>query len=329
MSTPADIAHVLLTLSVDPRLVKTLIKGLDEDKIAKVTEEISKRLRSRDDHEEHLCALVQVAAKSKVTELDATGSSSDPTTQTTGTRTRGTASQSGNTRLFGNTNKRAAAPASQVNLPKRAKTRRNIDLDQDDHDSEEYDLGSQLLAAANSEDIEGSDDNEDEIKIEPFRHDSSLRATSLPKIIHVTGAETIIPDLEVALFVPDSAGSGEWKTIDLLTATMNHAIRAKFVENFISTASKKKDYERMVNSPKSYLYGRCLSNVTGRLNISHHTYTKARGNKDRACDFCIKTQRLCVKLVGTAKNLRLGVYPLPENLRYDATWMDMEFWISD
>ncbi|KAH6860582.1 hypothetical protein B0T12DRAFT_482850 [Alternaria alternata] len=74
----------------------------------------------------------------------------------------------------------------------------------------------------------------------------------------------------------------------------------------------------------------CLSDFTIRRKRGPSTRVQSRGDVWSACDFCIDTRRLCLRMIkvnhhGTEK----VVFPLPPQLRIGKHWTEMGFWVRD
>ena len=74
----------------------------------------------------------------------------------------------------------------------------------------------------------------------------------------------------------------------------------------------------------------CLSDFTIRRKRGPSTRVQSKGNVWSACDFCIDTRRLCLRMIkvnhhGTEK----VVFPLPPQLRVGRHWTEMGFWVRD
>jgi hypothetical protein len=55
-------------------------------------------------------------------------------------------------------------------------------------------------------------------------------------------------------------------------------------------------------------------------------YGKPSKDRTVACDGCIKRRLLCTRLMERAGELKLGVFPLPENIRANVSWTDFAYW---
>jgi hypothetical protein len=138
-----------------------------------------------------------------------------------------------------------------------------------------------------------------------------------------------MPDVERMLWIPKKSSGGIW----LLRSQQPDVLRAgtaqKFEEDFLSNDARRKIYHTMLRAKEKYVeYGCCLNMRQYLRSTRPGDYSKADGNTARACNFCIKTKRLCAKLVEVEEEIRLAIYPLPAGSRASTVkWDDLEYWV--
>lgn len=74
----------------------------------------------------------------------------------------------------------------------------------------------------------------------------------------------------------------------------------------------------------------CLSDFTIRRKRGPSTRVHSQGDMWSACDFCIDTRRLCLRMIKVNHHeTEKVVFPLPPQLRVGKHWTEMGFWVRD
>jgi hypothetical protein len=130
-------------------------------------------------------------------------------------------------------------------------------------------------------------------------------------------------------------------------------VRSELLFHFIQTYRTEGDYHRNLKYIRAVkTESRALHAATGYcLNIRMYhqnrprrkgalmQFSEAGGDKERACDECVRQKRLCARIVGgeedfkrkgkqPAKEFQLVFYPLPESFREGVSWDGVAFWIK-
>jgi hypothetical protein len=108
-------------------------------------------------------------------------------------------------------------------------------------------------------------------------------------------------------------------------------ITQKFDKDFLSTEYRKKIYHSTLRVKEKYVKnGCCINWRQAGQKVTSCNYSNADGNSERACDYCIRTKRLCARLVKVKEEISCAIYPLPAGFRArTAKWDDMEYWVQD
>ena len=73
--------------------------------------------------------------------------------------------------------------------------------------------------------------------------------------------------------------------------------------------------------------GKCANIAMWQKDCAQMTFEKAFGNKHRACDTCIRTKRLCARVVADGFGTKLCVYPLPDACLEDKSLHSIAEWV--
>jgi len=96
---------------------------------------------------------------------------------------------------------------------------------------------------------------------------------------------------------------------------------------------EEKSYEYFVRSwfrKQHAIQGVYLNVFQSRITPSPTmSFDKSSGNKQRACDHCIHTRRLCLRVIHQEHVHKLCLYPLPEDLRAGVTWKAFALWVMN
>jgi hypothetical protein len=99
----------------------------------------------------------------------------------------------------------------------------------------------------------------------------------------------------------------------------------------MSNDTKREVYQSMLRNKENYIqYGCCINQCQyksrGRTNRCN--YSNADENNERACDFCVKTKRLCARFVEVGNEIKFSIYPLSASFRASTVkWNDLEYWV--
>jgi hypothetical protein len=77
---------------------------------------------------------------------------------------------------------------------------------------------------------------------------------------------------------------------------------------------------------------RCVNITVYIQQVYHCRYTKSNGDTKRACDTCVNTKRLCVRVVknkGDNGRLKMCVYPLPNRFQSGASFDETAYWVLE
>ncbi|PVI06197.1 hypothetical protein DM02DRAFT_623502 [Periconia macrospinosa] len=143
-----------------------------------------------------------------------------------------------------------------------------------------------------------------------------------------------LPGLEWVLWVPDKSKPkrGAWKSLNDLPDSVRDDLKSHF-ESVYCTADRAGRYRSWYNKVIKNAGGndrlRCVNNVVYIYGRYLPNYGHESGTMDRACDTCVKTRRVCAKIVKVRGKDKLGIFPLPIGVRKKAEWDDLNFWVSE
>ncbi|CBX91062.1 hypothetical protein IAQ61_002528 [Plenodomus lingam] len=145
-----------------------------------------------------------------------------------------------------------------------------------------------------------------------------------------TAGELTVPMDNIVLWCPTIDNAGTWVFLDKATQQLQTQVKTRFEADFLAKLYLHKKLGQLLRNLGAHLtHGYCVSK---RLSASQRRgaceYTRAEGNNKRACDFCIKMHRLCLKPAMLDGAMRLALYPLPSSFRGAETWEDIGFWLQ-
>jgi hypothetical protein len=141
-------------------------------------------------------------------------------------------------------------------------------------------------------------------------------------------SEKAIPEIEKMICVPDEHGNTTWKPCAKLPSQLANSILAKFDNDYMSTERHRTIYSMMLrNRYRSVEGGRCVNLYVCGKSSKLAKWTMADGNKDRTCDGCINTGRLCARLVDSNGMIKMLIYPLPSSFSVGKAWHELEYWV--
>ncbi|KAF1920974.1 hypothetical protein BDU57DRAFT_534692 [Ampelomyces quisqualis] len=151
-----------------------------------------------------------------------------------------------------------------------------------------------------------------------------------PGNLHHQTMPAPVPAISMALCIPNTRVDSNYKPFSDISRRVARQLRDKFHEDYTSTARHRASYAVMLENKDRDAEDECsVNNVVYKRRAGAMTWVKADGNQHRACDHCINTQRLCARLVHRNEEVVLNIYALPLNLRPDASWRALAFWIRD
>lgn len=141
-----------------------------------------------------------------------------------------------------------------------------------------------------------------------------------------------LPHLEWLLFVPDNTRKrGTWKAFTELPDEVQDELKGIFNSDYC-TSERAPKYRSWFNKVVKNSGGndrlRCVNNMIYIYGSYLPKYSSEPGTMDRACDSCVKTNRVCAKLVKMRGKDKLGIFPLPSGTRKTAKWDELDFWVS-
>jgi hypothetical protein len=177
--------------------------------------------------------------------------------------------------------------------------------------------------------IELDDDNEDAVPVDNTpRRGNAVRTERLDKIL-VTTEGPYVPTLRIGLVVPHFLESPAWHPVSSMAVQDGEAFHTKFTNDYLVDSPKAKRYSYMARHPEKYTKaGLCVNRVIRQGGSGSNPFDKAGGDEQSACDTCIRTGRLCVRVVEKYEGFGLCAYPLPQRYREGSLWVHMGFWIN-
>jgi hypothetical protein len=194
---------------------------------------------------------------------------------------------------------------------------------------------------ASSVDFEGELESEVEIELEGEVESELEYEDDLPKQKPCYARSDVKLDIlnphpiEWALFIPTNHGSdGHFEPLSILPPFTRAKLMFTFINAYRTEGIKSRNlgyarYVRYVNRQRYVENGSCLGNTVYRnARQGIMKYTKAKGNKQRSCDVCVRLGRLCARMVEAEEGeYKLGIYPLPETFRKGKKWDEVRFWV--
>lgn len=118
--------------------------------------------------------------------------------------------------------------------------------------------------------------------------------------------------------------SGEWKEIEVLPEATEDEIRANFKYSIEGTGKTRKGARGKVwKTFVGNLYSH--KDKCAAQQVVHKKITFPVGE---ACQWCLKQHRVCAIMTEIGSEVKFGIYPVPEKVRFGATEMDTGFWIT-
>ncbi|KAI4703752.1 hypothetical protein J4E89_009721 [Alternaria sp. Ai002NY15] len=188
------------------------------------------------------------------------------------------------------------------------------------------------LSAAN-DGIKGEEDDDDEDwEGTTAKHDHNLQdetpadASADINVIDIRSTTFDIPKFRIGAWGIYDTGPGNWRPLGDLE--LGGSIHARFLADFAFNRPKRAAYGAMARNAARYkTEGKCVNIAIWQRGCAHSAFEKAHGNEHRACDTCIRTKRLCVRVVADGSGAKLCVFPLPEVLREGNTLNSIAAWV--
>ncbi|KAI4931035.1 uncharacterized protein J4E92_004869 [Alternaria infectoria] len=188
------------------------------------------------------------------------------------------------------------------------------------------------LSAAN-DGIKGEEEDDDEDwEGTTAKHGHDLQdetpadASADINVIDIRPTTFTVPKMRIGAWVIDIFGKEEWRPLGDLG--LGGSIHARFLTDFAFNRPKRAAYGAMARNAARYkTEGKCVNIAIWQRGCAHSAFEKAHGNEHRACDTCIRTKRLCVRVVADGSGTKLCVFPLPEVLREGKTLNSIAVWV--
>jgi hypothetical protein len=90
-------------------------------------------------------------------------------------------------------------------------------------------------------------------------------------------------------------------------------------------------YEVTVRRERRAYYagqGRCIQMRIYEKKRQQFLFNTSSGDRRWACDSCIRTRRLCARLLLHGGEYKLCFHPIPQHLREGIAWTDMAYWLK-
>ena len=188
------------------------------------------------------------------------------------------------------------------------------------------------LSAAN-DGIKGEDDDDDEDwEGTNAKHGHNLQdetpadASAAINVIDIRSTTLDIPKFKIGAWVVHNTGLEQWQSLGDLE--WGGSIHARFLTDFAFNRPKRAAYGAMARNAARYMTeGKCVNIAIWQRGCAHSAFEKAHGNEHRACDTCIRTKRLCVRVVADGSGAKLCVFPLPEACRGSEALDSIAGWV--
>jgi len=180
----------------------------------------------------------------------------------------------------------------------------------------------------------GEDDDDEDWEGMTAKHDHNLQGGTPAEtsadfnVIEIRSTNLAIPILKIGAWVPDDVGLEDWQPLGNLESDVGITIHEKFLTHFASHDTKRAAYGAVARNAARYMDGGiCVNMAVWQKGCGQSAFEKAYGNKHRACDTCIRTKRLCVRVVADESGAKLCVFPLPEVRREGRTLCSIAAWV--
>ncbi|KAI4917682.1 hypothetical protein J4E85_009774 [Alternaria conjuncta] len=159
-----------------------------------------------------------------------------------------------------------------------------------------------------------------------LRDDTPAVANANINVIDRRSTTLAMPVLKIGAWVINAVGLEEWQLLDDVESGKN--IYARFLTDFAANQCKRATYKAVAWNVAHYITeGKCAKIAMWQRGCAQMTFEKAFGNKQRACDTCIRTKRLCVRVVADGFGTKLCAYPLPDACLEDKSLHSIAEWV--
>jgi hypothetical protein len=149
--------------------------------------------------------------------------------------------------------------------------------------------------------------------------------------------QSTVTPLDTVIWIPKAKGnSGTLTPLTALSPDTVSALQRSFVSTYqsVDRIARYDVWFRAVTkgSGDPVNVFRCVNNVVYIYSAYQCRYTKANGHTNWACDTCINTKRLCVKVAkdkGDNGRVKMCVYSLPERFRGGASSDHIAYWVRE
>ncbi|KAH9871626.1 hypothetical protein J1614_005881 [Plenodomus biglobosus] len=141
--------------------------------------------------------------------------------------------------------------------------------------------------------------------------------------------ENRMPGDIMVLWQPTIYDEGLWIPLKDLPPRLKTLMTDSFEDAYLLMSSRAIKLNQILRNLDGHLrHGNCLNQKINKRQKGPCAHSQAEGNLERACDYCIKMHRICIRPMDVDGVMRLALYPLPETLRYGKNFEDIEYWIS-
>jgi hypothetical protein len=162
-----------------------------------------------------------------------------------------------------------------------------------------------------------------------FRRHRSISTLTEMETPSVTPDRTkFVPDIQMIVWVADDNEGGTRKSMSSIPLRLSTYLQKKLDSDYNDTPGHTKIYSRMFRFRERNLEtAYCANYFVIHRTSSKNIWDEALGNKYRTCDHCIRSKRICARLVKVHGVIQFALFPLPEQRRLDKVWTDVEFWV--
>ncbi|KAH7077588.1 hypothetical protein BKA63DRAFT_508556 [Paraphoma chrysanthemicola] len=162
-----------------------------------------------------------------------------------------------------------------------------------------------------------------------YRQRSTSSLTELQPPTITPDREKYVPDIEMVVWIPNGYHS-TWKTMTALPHHLSTDLQNKLDCDYNDTRKHTTNYRNMFRfQDRNVETGLCANYFVIHKTRRKVTWDEANGNSNRACDHCIRSRRLCARLVNINSTIKFAIFPLPERFRINKAWNDAEYWVQE
>lgn len=181
-------------------------------------------------------------------------------------------------------------------------------------------------------------------------HKRSRHTRPHPRVVDISGDEDgkltdgkLVPAVEIVQSSMDSqsgrglwflvrdtiSGRDNWKFANEAPPEFLMALRARFLAQYDLNPAQ---FLALLNSmnKENMKHGVvfCINSYKGGKASKSCTFIESDGRQLKACDLCIRTKRLCARVMDCHGTLNLAFYPLPSAHQQARKWTAMGFWMN-